>query len=82
LTEGANDAIEGLDETMGAKDGWLDNVSVGARETDGRSEGETPLGSCVILGRFEGERVGRLVGERVGLPVGSTLGLYVGEAVG
>jgi len=80
--EGDNEAMEGLVETIGANDGWLDNVTVGTTETDGMPEGEMPLGSCVLLGLVEGKRVGRFDGEGVGLLVGSTLGLYVGDSVG
>jgi hypothetical protein len=44
LTEGDNEATEGLDDTIGAKEGLLDNDIVGTKETDGTSDGETPLG--------------------------------------
>jgi hypothetical protein len=40
--EGANDPKEGLDETIGAKDGLLDID--GTIEIDGSSDGEIPLG--------------------------------------
>jgi len=69
-------------ETIGANDGWLDTVIVGTRETDGPSDGEMPLGSCVLLGLLEGMRVGRFDGEGVGLLVGLMLGLNVGDTVG
>jgi hypothetical protein len=80
--DGESEAIEGLAERIGANEGWSDDDTVGTRETDGTSEGEMPLGSCVTLGRLEGKRVGRFDGEGVGLLVGFVLGLCVGVSVG